>query len=203
MQDKLQQLTEKLYNEGLAKGKQEAESLLKSAKEEAEKMISSAKEECRLLKEKTEKECSDLKIKAEGDIQTASRQALSQIKQDIEGAVKMQAVSAPVKEALSSSEFMQSLIKTVVSAFGADKDATSLDLVLPEAMKEKLSGFLNGELASAFSKGLDVSFSKDLGAGFKVSQKGSGYFIDFSDGSFEKIIAEYIRPKTRKLIFGE
>lgn len=44
MQDKLQQLTEKLYNEGLAKGKQEAESLLKSAKEESEKMLSDAKE---------------------------------------------------------------------------------------------------------------------------------------------------------------
>ena len=203
MQDKLQQLTEKLYNEGLAKGKQEAEALLQSAKEESEKMLADAKEECRLLKEKTQKECSDLKAKAEGDIKTASRQALSQIKQDIEGAVRMQAVSAPVKEALSSSEFMQSLIKTVVSAFGADKEATGLDLVLPESMKENLSGFLNSEIASSFSKGLDVSFSKDLGAGFKVSRKGSGYFIDFSNDSFEKIIAEYIRPKTRKLIFGE
>lgn len=203
MQDKLQQLTEKLYNEGLAKGKQEAESLVKSAKEESEKMIASAAEECRLMKEKTEKECSDLRLKAEGDIKTASRQALSQIKQDIESAVKMEAVSAPVKEALSSSEFMQSIIKTVVSAFGAGKDATSLDLVLPEAMKEKLSGFLKGVLASSFAKGLDVNFSKDLGAGFRISQKGSGYFIDFTDDSFEKIIAEYIRPKTRKLIFGE
>ena len=203
MQDKLQQLTEKLYNEGLAKGKQEAESLLKSAKEESEKMLSDAKEECRLLKERTEKECSDLRLKAEGDIKTASRQALSQIKQDIEGAVKMEAVSAPVKEALSSSDFMQGLIKTVVSAFGAGKDATSLDLVLPESMKEKLSGFLKGELASSFGKGLDVNFSKDLGAGFRISQKGRGYFIDFTDDSFEKIIAEYIRPKTRKLIFGE
>lgn len=203
MQDKLQQLTEKLYNEGLAKGKQEAESLLQSAKEESEKMLASAREECRLLKEKTEKECSDLRQKAEGDIKTASRQALSQIKQDIEGAVKMKAVSAPVKEALSSPEFMQSLIKTVVSAFGAGKDATSLDIVLPEDMKEKLSLFLNGELASSFANGLNVNFSKDLGAGFRVSQKDSGYFIDFTDGSFEKIIAEYIRPKTRKLIFGE
>ena len=203
MQDKLQQLTEKLYNEGLAKGKQAAESLRKSAKEESEKMIASAAEECRLMKEKTEKECSDLRLKAEGDIKTASRQALSQIKQDIESAVKMEAVSAPVKEALSSSEFMQSIIKTVVSAFGAGKDATSLDLVLPEAMKENLSGFLKGELASSFAKGLDVNFSKDLGAGFRISQKGSGYFIDFTDDSFEKIIAEYIRPKTRKLIFGE
>ena len=83
MQDKLQQLTEKLYNEGLAKGKQEAESLLKSAKEESEKMIASAAEECRLMKEKTKKECSDLRLKAEGDIKTFVTQSLNLIRQSI------------------------------------------------------------------------------------------------------------------------
>ena len=34
MQDKLQQLTEKLYNEGLAKGKEEAQAMLAKAQEE-------------------------------------------------------------------------------------------------------------------------------------------------------------------------
>ena len=39
MQNKLQELTDKLYNEGLSKGKQEAELLRANAKKEAEKII--------------------------------------------------------------------------------------------------------------------------------------------------------------------
>ena len=40
MQNKLQELTDKLYNEGLQKGKQEAEQLKANAKNEAAQKIS-------------------------------------------------------------------------------------------------------------------------------------------------------------------
>ena len=203
MQDKLQQLTEKLYSEGLEKGKQEAQKMLSDAKAESERIIAEARQKCGEMIAAAEKEASQLKEKAEGDIQTASRQALSQIRQDIEQAVKMEAVEAPVKQALSSKEFMQSLIKTVVGAYNPEKEAVSLDMILPDEKKAELESFIKGELASAFAKGLDVSFSKDISNGFKISRKGSGYFIDFSEDSFNRIISEYIRPKTRKLIFGE
>ena len=41
MQNKLQEITDKLYNEGLSKGRQEAEELLKKAREESEKLVPS------------------------------------------------------------------------------------------------------------------------------------------------------------------
>ena len=43
MQDKLQELTDRLYNEGLSKGKQEGEELLRKAHEEAEGIVAEAK----------------------------------------------------------------------------------------------------------------------------------------------------------------
>ena len=39
MQNKLQELTDKLYNEGLSKGKQEGEELLAKAKVQAEEIV--------------------------------------------------------------------------------------------------------------------------------------------------------------------
>mgnify|MGYP006394500021 CR=1 FL=1 len=44
MQNKLQELTDKLYNEGLSKGKQEAQEMVAKAKAEAEKILSAAQE---------------------------------------------------------------------------------------------------------------------------------------------------------------
>ena len=43
MENKLQELTDKLYNEGLAKGKKDADNLLSQAKEQAEEIMARAK----------------------------------------------------------------------------------------------------------------------------------------------------------------
>ena len=45
MQNKLQELTEKLYNEGLSKGKQDAEELKANAKAQAAEIVKRANEE--------------------------------------------------------------------------------------------------------------------------------------------------------------
>lgn len=203
MQDKLQQLTERLYNEGLAKGKEEAAAMLEKAKEQAEQILASAQQQSQQMISKAEKECLEIKAKADGDIRTASQLALSQIKQDIEQAISIETVAKPVKEALSSKEFMQSLIKTIIAAYSPDKEATGLEFILPENMKADLEHYLKELIHTSLSDGLDVKFSKNVSSGFKVSRKGSGYFIDFSEEAFIDIISGYLRPKTRKLIFGE
>ena len=45
MQNKLQELTDRLYAEGLSKGKQEGEELVQKAKAEAEQIVNQAKAE--------------------------------------------------------------------------------------------------------------------------------------------------------------
>ena len=49
MQNKLQELTDKLYNEGLSKGKQEGEEILAKAKVQADEIIAKAKEEAKSI----------------------------------------------------------------------------------------------------------------------------------------------------------
>ena len=45
MQNKLQEMTDKLYNEGLSKGKQEGEEILARSRKEAEEIIAQAKKQ--------------------------------------------------------------------------------------------------------------------------------------------------------------
>ncbi len=47
MENKLQQLTKKLYDQGLAKGKQDAETMIAQAKQQAHKIVSDATGEAR------------------------------------------------------------------------------------------------------------------------------------------------------------
>src|SRR3989339_1674050 len=104
MQNKLQELTDKLYTEGLSKGKIEAEELKANAKKEAEEIIAKAKEEYNLILDKAKKDSLDYKIKIENEIKMVSRQTLAKVKQNIEEVVTTKAIQNPVKEAIESKE---------------------------------------------------------------------------------------------------
>ena len=81
MDNKLQELTDKLYNEGLSKGKQEAEALKAAAAKESEQIISEARKEADRILEAARKEAEELRTRVEGDIRMASSQTISAIRQ--------------------------------------------------------------------------------------------------------------------------
>jgi V/A-type H+-transporting ATPase subunit E len=61
---------------------------------------------------------------------------------------------------------------------------------------------VNGELGKALNAGIEASFSKKIGGGFKIGPKDGGYFVSFTDETFNELIAEYLRPATKKILFG-
>ena len=187
--DKLQELTQKLYEEGLSKGKQEGEALLAKAQQEADAIV-----------EKAQKEAADFKTKVEGDVKMASAQALQATKANIEGLIVAKAVE-PAKAELASPAFLKEIITAVAKNFST-QESTELALVLPEKLQKELEPFVKGELAQTLGKGVDVAFSKKVAGGFKIGPKDGSYFISLTDEAFQELIGEYLRPATKKILFG-
>jgi V/A-type H+-transporting ATPase subunit E len=198
--DKLQELTQKLYNEGLSKGKLEGEALLAKAQMEADELVKKAREEAAAIIEKAQKEAADYKVKMEGDVKMASTQALQATKASIEGLIVAKAVE-PVKEQLSGAAFIKEVITTVAQRFST-QESTDLSLVLPEKLQKELEPFVKGELAKTLGKGVEASFSKKLAGGFKIGPKDGSYFISLTDEAFQTLIGDYLRPATKKILFG-
>ena len=198
--DKLQELTQKLYEEGLSKGKQEGEALLAKAQMEADDLIKKAQEEAAAIVEKAKKEAADYKIKVEGDVKMASTQALQATKAGIEGLIVAKAVE-PVKEQLSGAAFLKEIITAVAGNFST-QESTDLALVLPEKLQKELEPFVKGELAKTLGKGVEASFSKKVAGGFRIGPKDGSYFISLTDEAFKELIGEYLRPATKKILFG-
>ena len=199
--DKLQELTQKLYDEGLAKGKQEGEAVLQKAVEEAGSIVKKAQEEAEAILAKARKEADDFKVKVEGDVKMASMQALQATRADIENLVIAKAVDAPVAKALSSEEYVKGIITAVAQKFSAEEPA-DLSLVLPESLKSALEPFVKNELGKLLGKGVEASFSKKLAGGFKIGPKDGGYFVSLTDETFKDLIGAYLRPATKSLLFG-
>ena len=199
--DKLQELTQKLYEEGLAKGKQDGEALLQKAQSEAEGIVKQAQEEAEAILAKARKDAEDFKVKVEGDVKMAAQQAVQATRTDIENLVVSKVVDGTVDKALSNEEYIKGIITAVAQKFSADEPA-DLSLVLPESLKGALEPFVKNELGKLLGKGVDATFSKKVAGGFKIGPKDGGYFVSLTDDTFKDLIGSYLRPATKKLLFG-
>lgn len=204
MQNKLQELTDKLYNEGLSKGKKEAEDLKAAAVKESDRIIADARKEAGRIIADARKEAEELRTRVENDIRMASSQTISAVRQQIESIIISKAISTGIKDSLEDPELLKSLLTTVAKAFNAaDAAPAGLEAVLPVSMQESLKAWFGKNATEAMNKGIDVTFSKQIQGGFRIGPKDGGYMISFAEGDFENILTEYLRPTARKLLFGQ
>jgi V/A-type H+-transporting ATPase subunit E len=202
MQDKLQELTDKLYNEGLSKGKEEGQRLLDEAKAKAEAIVAEAREQAEQIVEAAKKNAAELKTKAESDIRSASAQALQATRKDIENILLEASCKSPVKAELRDTALLQEVITETARHFSPEAPC-DLALVLPENLRGELEDWVSGKLAKTLDRGVSATFSKKMAGGFRIGPADGSWYVNFSDESFSALIAEYLRPVTRKLLFGE
>jgi len=204
MQNKLQELTDKLYNEGLSKGKQEADEMIAKAKKEAAEIISNAREESGKIIAEATREAGDIKHKVESEIKMAFRQSLTTIKNQIENTLISNSVNKPITAVTESGTLLKELISTAIASFNPrGSDSVSLSLLLPENKRSELEAFIQNEISKQLNAGIEVSFDKKLQNGFKIGPKNEGYHISFTDKDLQQLFSEYLKPKTREFLFTE
>lgn len=200
--DKLQELTDRLYNEGLAKGREAGDALVEEARKQAAETVRKAREEAKAIVAEAEKEAADLKVKVEGDLRMAAEQSVQATRQDIERLVVTKLTAGPVDQALGSVDFMKEIIRTVAGKFSAE-EAVDLALMLPESQQAELEPFVRGELAALLGKGVEATFSKKVSGGFRIGPRDGSYFVSLTDETFKELVSGYLRPTTRKILYGD
>lgn len=201
MSNKLQELTDRLYNEGLSKGKEEGEILLFKARKEADEIIANARKQAEDIVTEAENRAAQLKEKAESDVKMASEQALMATKKDIENLLVNALCAEETEKVLSEEKFLKEIILAVAQKFSTQQ-SEDISLVLPASLKSMLEPWVSTELKKALKKEISVDFSKKTKGGFSIGPQNGSWYISMSDESFKALISEYLRPVTKKLLFG-
>ena len=199
--NKLHELTQKLYNDGLEKGRSEAERLVAEAKEQAAKIIADAKAEAEAMTKAAEVRAEDIAKNAMTEITLAGRQAVAKIKSELAEAVIMKSAGAAVKAATMDAEFIKDMLPTVAQNWNAATVDVSLVALLPEERRAELDAAISKCAAECAKAGIEVGYSKAVKNGFKLGEKGGGYYIAFTDESFDALLKEYLREKVSNMLF--
>ncbi len=203
MENKLQELTQKLYDEGLQKGRSEADGVVAKAKADAAKIVDDAKVEAAKIVAAAESKAAELAKNSLTEISLAGKQALSKIKAEIANAVITKSIEDGVKAAGMDGAFISEMLLAVAKNWnGGDGGAVTLEALLPEAKKSALDASMAKSTAKLLKAGVEVGYSEEVKSGFKVGAKDGGYYISFSDDDFDSLMRGYLRERVSQLLFN-
>lgn len=202
MENKLQELTRKLYDEGLEKGRAEADKLVAEARAEAQKIVAEAESRAEEIVRKAQAKAEDVEKNTMTEISLAGKQAVSKIKSEIAELIVAKSTSEGVKNAVLDPAFVKEMLVSVAKNWnGADSGKVELQALLPESEREKFDAAFAKSAKALLDAGVEVGYSKEVKSGFKVGAKDGGYYISFSDADVEALLAEYLREKVYQLLF--
>lgn len=202
MENKLQKLTEQLYEEGLSKGRNDADKLVAEAQAKAKAIVAEAQAEAKAIVEKAQKQAEELTQNTMTEISLAGRQAVAALKSEINTMVVAQTASKAVAEATMDAAFVKDMLLAVAKNWnGSSTDVVSLSALLPEEKKAALDSVFAAAAKELLAAGVEVSYGKGVKSGFKIGPKDGGYYISFSDEDFDALLGEYLREKVSNLLY--
>lgn len=204
MDNKIQELTEKLYREGVTKGEDEAREIIRKAEERSAQLVAEARGMSEKIVADARRQSEELKRTVDSEIKLSGQQALSTIKQQIVDLIIARIVDESVSKTLADPQAIKDLLITVVRGWKASSAETvSLSVLLPQEKQGELEKAFASDAQDLLTKGLLVSFGRHIKGGFQIGPSDSSFKISLTDEDFKEFFKEFLRPRTRKYLFGE
>lgn len=204
MENKLQQLTQKLYEEGLTKGRSEAEKLVADAQAKASKIVADAQAQAAAIIAEAKSSAEDVRKNSLTEVALAGKQAVTALKEEIRTMITAKTVTPAVKAANLDGEFVKGMLLAVAANWKGDSaEKVSLEALLPETEKARFDEAFEKSAKELLDAGVEVKYGKNVKSGFKIGQKDGGYYISFSDEDFDALFGEYLREKVSTILYPE
>lgn len=201
MQAKLQELTEKIFQEGVEKGNAEAEAIIKKAESEAHTILERAQKEAKALVEDARKKAAETKKNTESEIKLSAKQAINAVKQKITDVVNGSITSLAVKEAFDK-DFTKKIIDTSLQGWAKSGQSMDLSILLPAKDEKALTTFFQKEAKQYIDKGVTIQFDSTIKDGFQLGPSDGSYKVSFTDADFINYFKQYLRPKLVEILFS-
>ena len=191
MENKIQELTEKLYAEGVVKGQAEAERIVEEAKAKAADVIKKAQAEAEAIVAAAKKAAGELDANTRSEIKLYGAQAVGALKSEAATIVTDTIVKAAVKDALAG-DTMKALLVKIAERWSADEPVV---ISAQEADELKAA-------KSLLDKGVEIKQVNGIKTSFSIAPADGSYKVNFGEGEFEAYFKAFLRPQMVELLFS-
>lgn len=192
----LEELTNKIYAEGVEKGKAEAAAIVSAAEEQAAALKAKAQAEAAEIIAKAEQKAAELDKNTRAELKLYAEQSVNAIKTEVANLLNGKVTEESVKAATADKTFMQKLITDMAQQMAKDGEVT-----IEAKDAEALRTYVAANLKGALDKGLKITEVKGQKADFSIVPAKGGYKINFGDAEFIAYFKEYLRPQIVEMLF--
>lgn len=196
MNTKLQELTDKIYQEGVEKGNAEAEKIVSNAQAQADEIVASAKAEAEQIIANAQAKAVELDKNTQSELRLFAQQSVNALKTEITDLVCGQIVTDSVKPATADKEFMQKVILSLVQEW-----AKNDQLTIEAKDAKELTAYFTANAKDLLSKGLKIEQSNGIKTDFAIVSEAKGYKITFGEEELVAYFKEFLRPKLVEMLF--
>lgn len=196
MSTTLQELTDKLYVEGVEKGKAEASAIVQQAEQKADSIIAEAKANAAKLVQDAEAKAAELDKNTRSELRLFADQSVSAVKTEIANLLSDKLASDSVKAATADPKFMQKVIADLAAEMAKNGEVT-IEAKDAEALKQ----YFAQNAKALLDKGVKINEVKGIKTDFTISPKKGGYKLAFGDDEFIAYFKEFLRPQLIELLF--
>ena len=196
MNTKLQELTDKIYQEGVEKGNAEAKKIVDNARSTASGIVAEAQAEAEKILAEARDKAAELTKNTQAELRLFARQSVDALKTEITDLVCGTVVSDAVKAATADAAFMQKAILTLV------KDWAKHDQLTIEAKDARaLTDYFAANAKALLDKGVTITQANDTATDFTITSTEQGYKIAFGEEELVAYFKEFLRPKLVEMLF--
>ena len=196
MESKIQELTNKLLNEGVEKGKIEAEKIIAAAKDESAKIVANAKTEAADIEAAAKKNADTIKDNTVAELKMYSAQALSALKTEVTNVLTNATVEEVVKKVVADKDFMNQFILKLAEKWGSQED-----IVITAEDADSLKTVFAKQAKALLDKSVKIEGVHGQKALFTVQPSDGSYKVNFGEADFEDYFKSFLRPQLVDMLF--
>lgn len=196
MENKIQELTEKLLKEGVEKGNAEAEKIIAAANEKAAQIVAEAKAQADEIEAAAKKNTQSMEENMKSEIKMYAAQALNALKSEIANVVGDKVVKEATADIVGDKDFMNEFILKLAEKWGAGED-----IVISTADAKGLKALFAKKAKALLDKGVTIEEVNGQKALFTIQPADGSYKVNFGETEFEEYFKNFLRPQLVEMIF--
>lgn len=196
MENKIQELADKIYREGVEKGNEEAEKIISNARNEATKQLEDARRQADGIVAAARKEADELGENTRKELKLFAAQAVNALKSEIATMVTDRIVSDGVKAFATDKEYLNKFIVALAGKWSANEP-----IVISTADAEGLKSYFASRAKELLDKGVKVEQVNGIKTLFTVSPADGAYKVQFGEEEFMNYFKAFLRPQLVETLF--